>query len=149
MIRRPPRSTRTDPLFPYTTLVRSSRFERPVRRVGRRRQTERRHPAVEFGGAVIGQVLILVRGAGAPFGRAETAAGQRTGFVAVAVIVPIDRPRTAHGQDTRPGLLVVAPCDVVDRFPRRADQLRSEEHTSELQSLMRISYAVFCLKKKK
>src|SRR3546814_991478 len=61
-----------------------SRFERPVRRVGRRRQTERRHPAVEFGGAVIGQVLILVRGAGAPFGRAETAAGQRIGFVAVA-----------------------------------------------------------------
>src|SRR3546814_3207024 len=103
-----------------------SRFERPVRRVGRRRQTERRHPAVEFGGAVIGQVLILVRGAGAPFGRAETAAGQRIGFVAVAVIVPIDRPRTAHGQDTRPGL-------------------RSEEHTSELQSLMRTSYAVFCL----
>src|SRR3546814_16609264 len=88
MIRRPPRSTRTDTLFPYTTLFRSdfglfdaqpadhadrtapkiegaviihtenagviSRFERPVRRVGRRRQTERRHPAVEFGGAVIG-----------------------------------------------------------------------------------------------
>src|SRR3546814_6756806 len=46
-------------------------------------------------------------------------AGQRIGFVAVAVIVPIDRPRTAHGQDTRPGLLVVAPCDVVDRFPDR------------------------------
>src|SRR3546814_13822522 len=119
MIRRPPRSTRTDTLFPYTTLFRSgdprhavveagdpaivapradridfglfdaqpadhadrtapkiegaviihtenagviSRFERPVRRVGRRRQTERRHPAVQFGGAVIGPVLILVRG---------------------------------------------------------------------------------------
>src|SRR3546814_17008548 len=123
MIRRPPRSTRTDPLFPYTTLVRSSRFERPVRRVGRRRQTERRHPAVEFGGAVIGQVLILVRGAGAPFGRAETAAGQRIGFVAVAVIVPIDRPGAGDREDAGLGLLVVAPCDVVDRFPRPAEQL--------------------------
>src|SRR3546814_3940907 len=37
----------------------------------------------------------------------------------------------------------------VVEFHRRADQARSEEHTSELQSLMRISYAVFCLKKKK
>src|SRR3546814_1042168 len=72
MIRRPPRSTRTDTLFPYTTLFRSSRAR-------------------------------------------ATMAGP------------------------------------VRALPRRpfAEAMRSEEHTSELQSLMRISYAVFCLKKKK
>src|SRR3546814_1977067 len=72
MIRRPPRSTRTDTLFPYTTLFRSS---------ARRRRTYARY-------------------------------------------------------GTTPRL-------------RRRTRARSEEHTSELQSLMRISYAVFCLKKKK
>src|SRR3546814_5015332 len=80
MIRRPPRSTRTDTLFPYTTLFRS--------RIGH-------------------------AGAGQQFG---------------------------HG-----GVDVVAVAQYVGQ--RRARQ-RSEEHTSELQSLMRISYAVFCLKKK-
>src|SRR3546814_4934446 len=77
MIRRPPRSTRTDTLFPYTTLFRS--LDRPSR-------------------------------------------GQR---------------RRARTQDAR------------RTNPRGARTARSEEHTSELQSLMRISYAVFCLKKKK
>src|SRR3546814_8190583 len=95
MIRRPPRSTRTDTLFPYTTLFRSRRPEaQRQRQLGRTRQipvrTERRH-------------LHL--------------------------------------------------CD--RRLWRKQSQLlrldgaRSEEHTSELQSLMHISYAVFCLKKKK
>src|SRR3546814_7628334 len=79
MIRRPPRSTRTDTLFPYTTLFRS----RPGR-----------HPSRAC--------------------RSDNNAGS--------------------GAD--------------HRGPRATDQ-RSEEHTSELQSLMRISYAVFCLKKKK
>src|SRR6056297_4085391 len=68
MIRRPPRSTRTDTLFPYTTLFRSKRITGP---------------------------------------------------------------------------------QLLDRHRPGGDQLRSEEHTSELQSLRRISYAVFCLKKKK
>src|SRR3546814_1727903 len=82
MIRRPPRSTRTDTLFPYTTLFRS--------------------PARQFS----------------------------------------DPPAVRASQD-RPGI-----------FRRRrgasiGSHQRSEEHTSELQSLMRISYAVFCLKKKK
>src|SRR3546814_3420860 len=76
MIRRPPRSTRTDTLFPYTTLFRSHR-------------------------------------------RARTSA---------------DAHRLYQARD---------------RPARRYDRTRSEEHTSELQSLMRISYAVFCLKKKK
>src|SRR3546814_7342672 len=87
MIRRPPRSTRTDTLFPYTTLFRSS-TERATNR--------------------------------APEPSANAAA--LTGFS----IEP-------HGVDG-------------ERVPARE---RSEEHTSELQSLMRISYAVFCLKKKK
>src|SRR3546814_4131671 len=86
MIRRPPRSTRTDTLFPYTTLFRS-----PSDR-GRRAQ-------------------LLQKGAG----QSQT--------------------QPVHGMPNGIG-----------RFCR---WFRSEEHTSELQSLMRISYAVFCLKKKK
>src|SRR3546814_5609660 len=80
MIRRPPRSTRTDTLFPYTTLFRSISLRL-------------HHPAAQFDGFL---------------------------------------PRKRDGE----GRI------------RRIEQMRSEEHTSELQSLMRISYAVFCLKKK-
>src|SRR3546814_8231255 len=91
MIRRPPRSTRTDTLFPYTTLFRS---------------------------------------------------------------------RSVAGVDTASPFSVIRPSSIIrstsrrDATPARASNLamrcgRSEEHTSELQSLMRISYAVFCLKKKK
>src|SRR3546814_6833779 len=92
MIRRPPRSTRTDTLFPYTTLFRSRQGSRP-----------RLHAflcTVQFDSALDQDRDAAAVGQGAP---------------AVA---------------GRPGE-------------------RSEEHTSELQSLMRISYAVFCLKKKK
>src|SRR3546814_6057682 len=105
MIRRPPRSTRTDTLFPYTTLFRSARApilgsERPVSRRG--------------------------RGAGSRSPRRPR---------------PAARPGQRRHQQRRRG-------------PRRSygarqKGARSEEHTSELQSLMRISYAVFCLKKKK
>src|SRR3546814_5716775 len=92
MIRRPPRSTRTDTLFPYTTLFRSR--------------------------------IAHHRGAG----------GQRAGR-AGARHRPVFRARLQHREPDR------------DRG-RPAPAPRSEEHTSELQSLMRISYAVFCLKKK-
>src|SRR3546814_3651441 len=77
MIRRPPRSTRTDTLFPYTTLFRS-------------------HGTQLFGGIVLREAF----------------------------------------------------RDSIDEYGRNSLPNRSEEHTSELQSLMRISYAVFCLKKK-
>src|SRR3546814_14762061 len=97
MIRRPPRSTRTDTLFPYTTLFRSAR---PA-------PAGPRHP---------GCGLQLVRG------RQAHAAHHQ---VQPAFAGPSPGPA---GPDHRAG--------------------RSEEHTSELQSLMRISYAVFCLKKK-
>src|SRR3546814_4508098 len=90
MIRRPPRSTRTDTLFPYTTLFRSDR---------------------------LGPVL------------------------------PGADPREAIGRygddDERADQMGDGQGDAEAQFERR-----SEEHTSELQSLMRISYAVFCLKKK-
>src|SRR3546814_8588116 len=97
MIRRPPRSTRTDTLFPYTTLFRSS------------------------------------------FALLSTDPNDlldRHGCAAMPVILqPEDREcwLTAEWRDA---------ARLVTPFPR------SEEHTSELQSLMRISYAVFCLKKK-
>src|SRR3546814_10779412 len=90
MIRRPPRSTRTDTLFPYTTLFRSLPVEAAV------------DPPRQCG----------------PVARVA----QRVEFA------PPPPRRPAR--------------------PRRCGRRRSEEHTSELQSLMRISYAVFCLKKK-
>src|SRR3546814_8072935 len=101
MIRRPPRSTRTDTLFPYTTLFRSQG--------GDFMTTGCAASAMQFAG---GLRLVLDRQ------HAQV-------DVAVAGHRPVDA--LAHAQ---------------------AQQGRSEEHTSELQSLMRISYAVFCLKKK-
>src|SRR3546814_3558331 len=111
MIRRPPISTRTDTLFPYTTLFRSSRvgplvrrrnirLPAPVARVERRQQEQRQQ-------------------------------GRR------------DEPPDDH---RRQRLLNFGARTRRDRHGHEAE--RSEEHTSELQSLMRISYAVFCLKKK-
>src|SRR3546814_2411974 len=109
MIRRPPRSTRTDTLFPYTTLFRSCR--RAVAGPHAVGALPRLHPDALDPAAE--------RGAPADAGRgAEHAGGQ------------------ARLHD----------ADVV--FPACLPHPRSEEHTSELQSLMRISYAVFCLKKK-
>src|SRR3546814_5485053 len=106
MIRRPPRSTRTDTLFPYTTLFRS-----------------------EVGCAAVQQdVRLASHDAG---GRARDVEQHRVETVA-GRFVP---PRAGVGG--------------VGRAQVRVSTDRSEEHTSELQSLMRISYAVFCLKKKK
>src|SRR3546814_5775010 len=91
MIRRPPRSTRTDTLFPYTTLFRSCRGARDRPRgcgvVGRRRHGRRRQREARM-------------------------------------------------------------IESLTAWAEQGGYPRSEEHTSELQSLMRISYAVFCLKKK-
>src|SRR3546814_7876010 len=112
MIRLPPRSTRTDTLFPYTTLVRSQAAEGRARHQGRARRARRSG----------------IRDAG-------DAAGER----------PMPRPQYFSGARVHEGGGAGAP-----RGDRRARPARrSEEHTSELQSLMRISYAVFCLKKKK
>src|SRR3546814_1837067 len=107
MIRRPPRSTRPDTLFPYTTLFRSLHLD-------------------------------AGRGADQPLARA------------VLRHLPLNDLRARDGEpfgQRRAHLLghVAHPRKVGDAV--MVD--RSEEHTSELQSLMRISYAVFCLKKKK
>src|SRR3546814_2343087 len=101
MIRRPPRSTRTDTLFPYTTLFRSCKdhwhFHAPLEARWQAALPLFSAPDVELVGA--------------------------------GPCPPGARPRRGMVRCQYPG--------------------RSEEHTSELQSLMRISYAVFCLKKKK
>src|SRR3546814_10633536 len=103
MIRRPPRSTRTDTLFPYTTLFRS--------RAGTGQGADPR-----------------ARGSPCPGTQACRRGAPSAGWSSPAW-------RTAR----RPSLCGKANDGVVYL-------LRSEEHTSELQSLMRISYAVFCLK---
>src|SRR3546814_10515053 len=96
MIRRPPRSTRTDTLFPYTTLFRSQLV------------------ALRIDASIEHQFVI--------------------------VEFDVDVVAAADDQSVQPG----------DRHVLAGvDMDRSEEHTSELQSLMRISYAVFCLKKHK
>src|SRR3546814_2789694 len=107
MIRRPPRSTRTDTLFPYTTLFRSPH---------------------EIPGPAPSRVALQ--------GRLTIILPVRSGLCQAycGKAVSIDGGTAASAAGTL--LVSVATC-------------RSEEHTSELQSLMRISYAVFCLKKKK
>src|SRR3546814_6033521 len=104
MIRRPPRSTRTDTLFPYTTLFRSRELE---------------------AAAGLGLAVFLALDDAA-------VAGEEAGAL-------------DGGTQRR----LVAGQRLADAVLDRAGLARSEEHTSELQSLMRISYAVFCLKKKK
>src|SRR3546814_2887650 len=112
MIRRPPRSTRTDTLFPYTTLFRSV-FRETAERVD------------EVFQPLAGWSVL------AEMGREETQS-------------KIQETRIAQPANF---LLQAALADLL-RSWGVTPAARSEEHTSELQSLMRISYAVFCLKKK-
>src|SRR3546814_5728528 len=116
MRRRPPRSTRTDTLFPYTTLFRS----------------EGRGPATAGEKKTIDYVTAQMQAAGVQPGGDL----QEDGTRAWTQAVPLLRSEIAG----EPALSVS-----VDGKPRALTQ-RSEEHTSELRSLMRISYAVFCLK---
>src|SRR3546814_2500545 len=131
MIRRPPRSTRTDTLFPYTTLCRSDVLEN-VGKAVEALAAAIAHAAVLEGGLaepVIGRALLRVFQAIIGFvDRLEP----RLGFTAAGILVRV----IAHRELAIGGL----------SFP---SSQRSEEHTSELQSLMRISYAVFCLKTQK
>src|SRR3546814_1550973 len=108
MIRRPPRSTRTDTLFPYTTLFRSAlvlHFQRL---------------------AVVACAMVDVA---------------RHVDVGEEVHLDLDHAVALAG-------LAASALDVEAEAARAVAARRSEEHTSELQSLMRTSYAVFCLKKK-
>src|SRR3546814_3203782 len=105
MIRRPPRSTRTDTLFPYTTLFRS--LVRLHQRIAGTAHRTLHTPGMQQ-------------------------AARQAGFSSTEITGQEQHPTRSRGHpagEHRTG--------------------RSEEHTSELQSLMRISYAVFCLKKKK
>src|SRR3546814_9306199 len=106
MIRRPPRSTRTDTLFPYTTLFRSAEASPLTIKLG-----------VHEGPCI----AVTLNGRLDYFGTTVNMAARLQG-------------------ESRGGDVVLSEAVATDR---------SEEHTSELQSLMRISYAVFCLKKKK
>src|SRR3546814_9909135 len=145
MIRRPPRSNRTDTLFPYTTLFRS-------RALG---IASGASPDKGLITAVVAGFLISA------LGGSRVQVGGPTG----AFVVVIFNVIASHGYDglliatLLAGLILIAagllrfgqmikyiPHPVVTGFT--AGIARSEEHTSELQSLMRISYAVFCLKKK-
>src|SRR3546814_1912938 len=104
MIRRPPRSTRTDTLFPYTTLFRSRLLQLRM--------------ALAAGCELVqGEQLIVLR--------------------------------YQPGERYLPHRDYFSPSALAAHRPDAGQRMRSEEHTSELQSLMRISYAVFCLKKKK
>src|SRR3546814_9301218 len=121
MIRRPPRSTRTDTLFPYTTLFRS---------------------VVAVGPAAAGEC---------DRHRKRQRDPENTRLLIVEHI-GVDRaePEIEIGEQRRLGDLDQKAREPhAHRGPARTLRRRSEEHTSELQSLMRISYAVFCLKKKK
>src|SRR3546814_7155819 len=115
MIRRPPRSTRTDTLFPDTTLFRC--FEGDVTHV---------------------------EGSVDPIRDAETVETE----LMLADLESLDRRLAAAAKRAEGGDKdAKAEVEIMERA-LLALQDRSEEHTSELQSLMRISYAVFCLKKK-
>src|SRR3546814_2820604 len=146
MTRRPPRSTRTDTLFPYTTLFRSC-GERDGRRAPSRLRAHTRRLGVSCRTRTLA-VHAFARGC---------ASGVRcAGFRLTAtarpwwpnlhdawqVILEMAASRSIPWQRTCQNCGVPASC-------RTRGGYRSEEHTSELQSLMRISYAVFCLKKKK
>src|SRR3546814_4156786 len=110
MIRRPPRATRTDTLFPYTTLFRSSYFSRDILSADTNRL------------AIISRIHVL-----GELQAAHTVCAHHRHLRAHTTALSFRRHLNTNTQA----------------------RTRSEEHTSELQSLMRISYAVFCLKKKK
>src|SRR3546814_3372849 len=126
MIRRPPRSTLTDTLFPSTTLFRSEE-----RLAGLAHDTHEIFIRLHFSEV---RCLDSVD----PFRPSRCALGEPLRHR--RALVDVEQPaRIGHAQ--RPGRHQHPPDDGEEHG-------RSEEHTSELQSLMRISYAVFCLKKK-
>src|SRR3546814_11630293 len=124
MVLRPPRSTRTDTLFPYTTLFRSAYLSPEGERAG----------FVARGGPIEETSMNW-------FGRKAASSPARPALSRVYGTWSAPAPLSWEAQ-VRAGYLDNA---IVQRSVRLV--ARSEEHTSELQSLMRISYAVFCLNK--
>src|SRR3546814_1005066 len=131
MMLRPPRSTRTDTLCPYTPLFRSG-----------------------YGGDAVGCAtedqhwLVDVRDLDAAIPELEVAIFQVVGLEEPVIQLPERPPRIGDhvGGEVVDGLELGQEVGVVEVLQLHHG-LRSEEHTSELQSLMRISYAVLCLKK--
>src|SRR3546814_2155899 len=169
MIRHPPRSTRTSTLYPYTPRFRSPPQARS-HQVGDgglsgSGKPSDRHEARRHGGEQIigereimqslGREVQIRRRYGlccqcmSPDGRAD---GKKQGHERYARLILRRNVQVAVQQKIRLSLKPARPKvhqekgEVIQHIGRRK---RSEEHTSELQSLMRISYAVFCLKKKK
>src|SRR3546814_1891074 len=172
MIRRPPRATRTDTLFPYTTLFRSTLAEQA-----------RLSTLIAYGGRDLGLEAGAPTAAGAAGEAPDNAAGapesgegrapnaldllrqsssigearasmlpNRNFLITAGTLIPcILQTAINSGQPGYTSCLI--PRDVYSENGRvvlmeKGTRVRSAEHTSELQSLMRISYAVFCLKKK-
>src|SRR3546814_6742465 len=126
MIRRPPRSTRTETLFPYTTLFRSVPAQAPAADAS----------------------------ATAPVA-ADAAAGasDQTADIGIAEVIVTARRKSESLQDVPQTVNAVSNETLqklnIQKFEDVQSIVRSDEHTSELQSLMRLSYAVFCLKQQK
>src|SRR3546814_1365021 len=130
MIRRPPRSTRTDTLFPYTTLFRSALGYAPDSR------TRLKAALNSYGVPALVEAGLLIQ----PEDNGREPYDRFRG----RLMFPI--------RDTRGRVIAFGGRILGDGEPKYLNSpdtplFRSEEHTSELQSLMRISYAVFCLKK--
>src|SRR3546814_1158190 len=146
MIRRPPRSTRTDTLFPYTTLFRSVLLGAHVQAAGR--LAEDQDPGREGQPSGKGDLLLVAAGQ-----RPQIDVDARRPDAERVDMPPGDASLRLRLQEPARDAVEDADGDVlVDRLvmeQHRPSAFRSEEHTSELQSLMRISYAVFCLTKQK
>src|SRR6056297_105221 len=191
MIRRPPRSTRTDTLFPYTTLFRSSAKPAPGlpvaglhhRRICRDRRDGARseeHTSELPSLRRIWYAVFCMKKKSRPMWRRTVSTSRAARAVSAGsspssgprwdsmrlwattclFFLMIRRPPTSTRTDTlfpyttlfrsqRQRIKVRCPGQVPEPRQFDAHALRSEEHTSELQSLRRTSYAVFCLKKKK
>src|SRR3546814_1577280 len=128
MIRRPPRSTRTDTLFPYTTLFRSQVADLDYLAVTTLPpQKGRKKRLMDTLAEAIHEDLALIEA----LNQLEAIEDEERSSLSIPKAKP-------HAQEEAAREYAVLPYEE-----------RSEEHTSEIQSLMRISYAVFCLKKQK
>src|SRR3546814_6777484 len=137
MIRRPPRSTLTDTLFPYTTLFRSG-LAGPLSGAEKDDDAAVWRPAWPFVLPAVGEDS-LAAAVGPDHADAKTPAAHLGEGDQVAARAP---RRRAIAPVAKADALLAGAVGVHD-----VELLRSEEHTSELQSLLRISYAVFCFKK--
>src|SRR3546814_4290228 len=142
MIRRPPRSTRTDTLFPYTTLFRSNAHDIP-NRFDHRVNVMIRDKLDEF-------LVLLEFLHDRPNGLTKHIRVMQDSVDHIQRFNKLKLLSSQIGRQLpswRRGFNLIRELTPLSGFIQRFD--RSEEHTSELQSLMRISYDVFCLKKKK